>query len=313
MSLYLGLDTSNYTTSAALYDSQTDEVQSVKKLLPVREGEAGLRQSDAVFSHVRQLPDIFAALFSKGRPEIRAVCASTQPRRVEGSYMPAFLVGASAGREIASLLAVPFYECSHQEGHILAALHSAGGMKLLEKEFYAFHVSGGTTECLFVRPEGKLFSVQLIAKTLDLNAGQLIDRVGLLLSLPFPCGMRLDELSREWDEPLRARPSFKGLDCCLSGGENQAKELLQKGMPPAMVARFTIEFVKAAIGGMTERVMAEYGEKPLLYAGGVMSNRIIRSEFEQKYGGFFASPEFSSDNASGPAILASIFDAAAPA
>ena len=60
MSVCLGLDTSNYTTSAAIW--QDGAIHQVKRLLPVKPGELGLRQSDAVFHHVRQLPDIVEEL-----------------------------------------------------------------------------------------------------------------------------------------------------------------------------------------------------------------------------------------------------------
>lgn len=312
MPRYLGIDTSNYTTSAALYDSDSDEVVSVKKLLPVAEGAAGLRQSDAVFSHVRQLPQVLAELLEGRNGGIRAVCASARPRSVEGSYMPAFLVGEGTASAVANALGVPALHCSHQEGHIVSAAHSAGAMSLLREEFYAFHVSGGTTECLLVRPDGNLFSVELVAHTLDLNAGQLVDRVGVALGLPFPCGMALDALSLacDWEgSGQRVHPSFAGADCHFSGAQNQCETLLKKGAPPELAARYAIEYICAAIGGMTERVMDAHGMKPVLYAGGVMSNSIIRAALSGRYGGRFASPEFSSDNASGPAIIASMLTA----
>ncbi len=305
---YLGIDTSNYTTSAALYNSETDEVVSVKRLLPVSPGEAGLRQSDAVFAHVKQLPAVMDELFSRRDVRPAAVCASAFPRRTEGSYMPAFLVGNGTASVAARALGVKKFECSHQEGHVVAALHSAGVMEWMKEEFFAFHVSGGTTECLLVKPEGDFFRTELIAKTLDLNAGQLIDRAGVLLSLPFPCGMRMDELSRESDQIFRPKPAFHGLDCHFSGAQNQCEELLRNGAEPEDAARFVIEYVFAAIDKMTALVMERYGEKKLLYAGGVMSNSLIRERLTEKYGGHFASPEFSSDNASGPAIIAAGMD-----
>lgn len=225
--------------------------------------------------------------------------------------MPAFLVGEGTAAAVASVLGVPLYRCSHQEGHIVAAAHSANAMELLGGEFYAFHVSGGTTECLLVRPEGTLFSVELLAKTLDLNAGQLIDRVGVALGLPFPCGMELDRLSRHCDwstAGIKVRPSFEGLDCHFSGAQNQVESLLKKGAPPELAARFAVEYVRAAVAGVTERVMERYGKKPVLYAGGVMSNSIIRADLSVRFGGRFAAPEFSSDNASGPAVIAALLD-----
>lgn len=313
MPLFLGIDTSNYTTSAALYDSGRDLLLSEKKLLPVASGAAGLRQSDALFSHIRQLPDLLERLFSRARDEWAAsgarhpdaVCASDRPRDLPDSYMPAFLAGNCAGSAVASALGIPLLHCSHQQGHIVAALHSAGAEELLRgsEPFYAFHVSGGTTECLLVTPGKPLFTTDLIARTLDLNAGQLIDRVGLMLGMQFPCGMELDRLSREWDEPLKPRPAFDGTDCHISGAQNQCEALVKKGAPAAHVARYAIEYIHAAVNGMTERVMQKYGQHPVVYAGGVMSNSLIRESLTVKYGGRFAAPEFSSDNAAGVAII----------
>lgn len=307
MSCYLGLDTSNYTTSAAIYDSDCDRIYSVKKLLPVAENAVGLRQSDAVFSHVKQMKSQLEELFSMGDFELAAVCTSTRPRSVEESYMPSFLVGEMVGGTIATVQNIKQYSCSHQEGHIVAALHSADQMKLLEQEFYAFHISGGTTECLMVKPKGKLFEVELLAKTLDLNAGQLIDRVGAMLSLQFPCGQELDRLSLECEEEFYIKPPFKGLNCNLSGVQNQCRELKKQGRNDSYIAKYAIEYIKAVLDKMTANVLEIYGKKPLLYAGGVMSNSSIKTYMINRYGGFFAEPQFSADNAAGVAILAKMF------
>jgi len=308
MAFYLGMDTSNYTTSAALYDSGEDRVYSVRRLLPVGEGEAGLRQSDAVFWHVRQLPQVLEELYAQGDfPSPAAVCASVRPRNAEGSYMPAFLVGRTAALAAARACRAPFFPCSHQEGHVVSALHSAGAMDWLSGDFLAFHVSGGTTECLLARPQKEGFSLERVAGTLDLNAGQLIDRIGVLLGFAFPCGMELDRLSRLAEDFPRPRPAFKGADCHFSGAQNQCETLLKKGAPKETAARFAVEYVCAAVDGMTQRVLAEYGPLPVLYAGGVMSNSLIRERLSEKYGGVFAEPACSSDNASGPAILAEIY------
>ncbi|MFZ2538288.1 MAG: peptidase M22 [Oscillospiraceae bacterium] len=308
MSHYLGIDTSNYTTSASVYDSDSDRVYSCKKLLPVAENAVGLRQSDAVFSHIKQLAQIIAELFEGNNFDIEAVCASTRPRSVEGSYMPAFLVGDMVASSVACVKNAKRYSCSHQEGHIVAALHSAGQMELLHEEFYAFHISGGTTECLLVKPCGNLFEVELVAKTLDLNAGQLVDRIGVMLGLSFPCGKELDKLSLCCDDKFKIKPTFKGLDCHLSGVQNQCEDMKIKAKSDEYIARYVIEYIKAVIDKMTQKILQTYGKKPLLYAGGVMSNSVIKEYITNKYGGFFAEPQFSTDNASGVAIIASILD-----
>ncbi|MBQ3284025.1 MAG: peptidase M22 [Ruminococcus sp.] len=308
MSVYLGIDTSNYTTSVCLYDSDSGEAVSKRKLLPVKDGECGLRQSDAVFHHVQQLPAMFEEAFDGFSDEIRAIGVSDKPRSVEGSYMPCFTVGTTAANILASVLKVPVYRFSHQQGHIAAALYSVDRFDLLNKKHIAFHVSGGTTEALLVNGSDGFITTELIAKTLDLNAGQLIDRVGVMLGLHFPCGKELEQLAMQCDEPIKVKATLKGMDCCLSGGQNIAEKLLKEGKSPSYIARYTMEFISAAISGMSDRIREAYGDLPFVYAGGVMSDLIIRDKLRSQYECVFALPEFSCDNAAGIAVLAYMKD-----
>ena len=154
MAAVLGLDTSNYTTSAAWFDGSRGD--NVGKLLEVPQGSLGLRQSEALFQHVKRLPEILAALKKTGLPcDLSALGASTRPREVEGSYMPCFLAGQSQAQGMATVLGLPFYPCSHQQGHIAAAAWSAGRMDLLDRPHLVWHLSGGTTELLYVVPDGE--------------------------------------------------------------------------------------------------------------------------------------------------------------
>lgn len=306
--LCLGIDTSNYTTSAALYNSESGEIISEKRLLPVAKGGCGLRQSDAVFHHTRAIGEIVSLAAKKTAGSIGCVCASVSPRRAEGSYMPAFLVGKNVGLSIASAMRLPFYECSHQEGHIVAAAYSAGAKCLLENDFYAFHVSGGTTEALLINKAKPLFDEQIAFKTLDLNAGQLIDRVGVMLSMQFPCGGELDRLAQKSIKEYKIKPAVKDGNCSLSGIQNKCERLFKDGESPCDIAKFAIESVSAAICAMTDSLLLRYGKKPVLYAGGVMCNSIIRKNLSIKYDNiYFAKPEFSSDNAAGAAIIGTLF------
>ncbi len=173
MALYLGLDTSNYTTSAALYDSVQKTLIQEKQLLPVKPGEAGLRQSDAVFHHTKQLPQLLEQLLPQATERLAAIGVSTVPRTVAGSYMPCFLCGEGAGRMLAAAEGIPLYRTSHQVGHILAALYGASALHLLSEPFLAFHVSGGTTDCVLCQPdEEQLLHVTPVSGSLDLKAGQ---------------------------------------------------------------------------------------------------------------------------------------------
>ena len=306
MSVYLGIDTSNYTTSVCLFDSDSGEVISKRKLLPVKEGEVGLRQSDAVFHHVQRLPALFDDAFDGFTGEIRAIGVSDAPRTAEGSYMPCFTVGTAVADVLSSVLKIPVYRFSHQQGHIAAALYSVDRLELLMKKHIAFHVSGGTTEALLVNSEEGFVTTGIAARTLDLNAGQLIDRVGVMLGLRFPCGKELEGLALECTEDIKVRATLKGLDCCLSGGQNIAERYYREGKSPAYIARFALEFVSAAIAGMSAGIRKAYGDLPFVYAGGVMSDSIIREKVSGGGDCVFALPEFSCDNAAGTAVLACI-------
>lgn len=297
----LGIDTSNYTTSAAVY-REDGTGRNSSRLLDVEKGGVGLRQSDALFQHVKRLPERFSDLREAGfLTEITAVGASTQPRAVEGSYMPCFLAGTSQGQVLAETLQVPFYGFSHQQGHIAAACWSAGRLELLDEPILAWHLSGGTTELLMVVPEKGNVRAARIGGTTDLAAGQLIDRTGKLLQLDFPAGKALDRLANQTEEKERFRVRLDGLNFSLSGVENKAQKLVEKGKEPAAVARYVLLTIASLIRRATDKAKLLYPGLPVLCSGGVASNSILRSFL---YDAVFAAPEFSTDNAMGIAILA---------
>lgn len=303
MPYYLGIDTSNYTTSAALYHPEKGIVQQ-KKLLPVKSGECGLRQSDAVFQHTRQLPDILEALLQDFDGDITAIGVSSRPRDVEGSYMPCFTVGQGTARSLAAAMKVPLYSFSHQSGHIAAAVFSADKPTLLQQRFMAFHVSGGTTEAVLVTPDRHtVFRTELVAQTLDLNAGQLIDRVGVMLGLDFPCGAALERLAVNFSGKIKGRATVKGCDCCLSGIENLCRRAYERGASKEETAALCLACVEATLSEMCKALLQQYGNLPVLFAGGVMSDRLIRDRLSQQFIAYFAEPAFSADNAAGIAFL----------
>ncbi len=310
MSVFLGLDTSNYTTSVAFADGEAGSICQKKQLLPVKAGELGLRQSDAVFHHVRQLPMLVEQLRSECDDEIQAVAASDRPSARDGSYMPCFLVGTGAARELGALLRIPVYFFTHQQGHVMAALYGASCLTLREKPFLAFHVSGGTTDAIYVKPDKeKVIACEVVASSLDLKAGQLIDRVGGMLGLPFPAGPALEALALQADTvPQKPHASMDGANCHLSGVQNQCETMLKNGVPAAQIARFCLKSVETALVKMTEQLLCTYGELPIVYAGGVMSNTLLKETLSSAFGGRFAPPQFSADNAAGIATLCRLME-----
>lgn len=296
----LGFDTSNYTTSAAWFDGVSD--RNVGKLLEVRPGALGLRQSDALFQHVVRLPEILEKLLSDcDRRNISAIGASTRPRSVEGSYMPCFLPGANTARSLAEVMGVPFYAFSHQQGHLAAILWDSGHMELLEQPMLAWHLSGGTTELLYVKPG---LEAARIGGTTDISAGQLIDRTGQLLGIPFPAGKGLDALG----EGTTVKPypvKVQDMQFSLSGMQNQVEQKLKSGMPPQEAAAFTLMNCVTAVKKATNQAKEFYGDLPVVFSGGVASNSLLRKVMEP-VGGIFGSPAYSTDNAMGIAVLTMI-------
>ena len=305
-SCFVGFDTSNYTTSVAVCDVDGRVIANLKTPLPVKEGERGLRQSEAVFEHVRNLPHLTERLRAAlvGYTPV-AVGVSATPRDAEGSYMPCFLSGKSAAYAFGAGAAVPVYEFSHQNGHIMAAIYSSGRTELLSAErFVAFHVSGGTTEALLVRPRVGGFDVELVGNTADINAGQAIDRVGVAMGLKFPCGAALEALAAEYSGKLPTyRVSVRDGVCNLSGVENIALKLYAETGDKNRAAAFVFDFVGKTIGRMCSDIMEKYGEMPVVFAGGVMSNRLMRDRLSAAFDAYFSEPEFSADNAAGIALL----------
>ena len=308
VSKVLGIDTSNYTTSAALLDTDDMSVIQSKQLLPVKQGEKGVRQSEAVFHHTKQLPEVIDRLMSQGRCMPECIGVSVKPRLEEGSYMPCFLVGEGFADSLGSVIGVTPDKTSHQIGHILAAVYSSGRFDLLrdKKSFAAFHVSGGTTDLLYCEPdEENILKISRIGGSDDLKAGQAIDRCGVMLGLSFPCGQELERLALKSSADFKIKPSVKGLDCSLSGLENKCKDMLAKGNPKEDIARFCIMYVLESIKSLTKAFYERYGDKTVIYAGGVMSNGLIRGALEADER-VFCEGEFSRDNACGVAVYSAI-------
>ena len=298
----IGIDTSNYTTSIAFFDGTGGE--NCSKLLPVKQGELGLRQSDAVFAHIKSLPELSGRLFSHVKAaDITAVGVSTRPRAVEGSYMPCFMVGYSHAKMLSELLRVPLMEVSHQQGHVAASLWSAGHPELMDEPHLAWHLSGGTTELLLVEPEGKNVKCTRIGGTSDISAGQLIDRTGQLLKLPFPSGKHIDALSREAAMKEVFKVKCTDMVFSLSGVQNKVQQFHEKNGVPAETAAYALRCVAKAVYLASEQALKAYPGLRIVFSGGVASNSMLR-EVIKPLDPIFSEPQYSTDNAMGVAVLA---------
>ena len=303
----LGIDTSNYTTSLSILSEDGELIANLKRPLTVKAGERGLRQSEAVFAHTKNIPELMREAGSY-LTDKNLIClgVSERPRNIEGSYMPCFLSGVAVAESISSVLGVPLYRFSHQCGHIMSALYSAGKIEELSKApFAAFHVSGGTTEMLRVSFVGDGFSAELLGGAADLNAGQVIDRIGVLMGLSFPAGRELEALALQNTKKIpKKQIKLQGLSLNLSGLENMAAKLYTETEDKPLVAAFVLDYIGRGLLLLAEAYTEKYGKAPFVFAGGVMSNSIIKKMLSEKLDAYFAEPQMSADNAVGIARLA---------
>ncbi len=307
--MFIGIDTSNYTSSVAVVDTRNGIVADQRKVLPVKKGQRGLRQSEAVFEHIRNIPELTARFASipEMKNNVRAVGVSVSPRPQEGSYMPVFRVGYAVAKSYADLLQVPLYCFSHQEGHIRAALiENEDACEKLNKPFLAVHLSGGTSEIVVVDPQ--THTNRIVGKTLDLNAGQLIDRTGVAMGCSFPAGKELEKLALTSNQhEIKIASRLEGCDFHFSGQENQIHQLIDDGMPFSEIAYALFECIGRTIGRAINILCDQLDIEVAVFSGGVMANRIvketIRKRMKRQYRAIFAKPQYATDNGVGCAFL----------
>ena len=298
----IGFDTSNYTTSVAWFDGV--DGLNCSKLLPVKQGELGLRQSDAVFAHIKSLPELSGRLFSNVTDDpVSAIGVSTRPRAVDGSYMPCFMVGYSHAKLLSDQLGVPLVEVSHQQGHVAASLWSAGRLDLMERPHLAWHLSGGTTELLLVEPLGKNVCCTKIGGTTDISAGQLIDRTGQLLDLPFPSGKHIDAIHKDAQLTEVFKVKCPGTEFSLSGVQNKMQQFHDAHASDCETAAYVLRCVAHAVYASTVNALKQYPGYPVVFSGGVASNSLLREKLAP-LDPIFSQPQYSTDNAMGVAVLA---------
>lgn len=300
----LGIDTSNYKTSVAVINTEGDIICNLQKYLDVKKGERGLRQSAALFQHVNNLPALIQTAFAsiKEGGKIDCVCTSARPRPVEGSYMPVFNAGVSAGKMLAAALDTAYLAFSHQEGHIEAVKHDSPLKDV--KRIVSFHFSGGTSEALLVE-ENK---IDIVGGSKDLAFGQVLDRVGVALGTAFPCGQELDELALSCQSSTQnLLPKIKCADgyINLSGIETKCQRMIGECNDAVLVAML-FQRLGESIEEMILQLHKKYRINDFLFAGGVSAStyirKMLRSDLPQ-LNICFGEPALSTDNAVGIARL----------
>ncbi len=297
MSIYLGIDTSNYTTSVA---ARGHADADFRQIIDIKEGMRGIRQSDGVFVHLKELPRLFDKL-EIDMKRVRGIGVSVRPRDIEGSYMPVFTAGESFAKVIAKSLGVPLFEYSHQDGHIMAGIFSGDHEELIKGEFTAVHLSGGTTEILNCEYKNNRFNAEICGGTRDISAGQLIDRIGVKLGMKFPCGKGMDALSLTCQEPaMKLKTSVLGGYINFSGMETKLLGMTEN-TDGALIAKSALLFV----GKSLAEAINSQKPKRVLFVGGVASNTLLREYLTENIAAktYFASPSLSRDNAVGIAEL----------
>ncbi|MBQ2890946.1 MAG: hypothetical protein IJE44_04810 [Clostridia bacterium] len=307
--LYIGIDTSCYTTSLGVMAG--DKHRHYKTPLKVKEGECGLRQSDAVFEHIKNLPKLFEEMsreFDVSAYEKKVVSVSSKPRNIEGSYMPVFMAGESFAKSVSAVLNAKLNLVSHQEGHFMSAIYSCGAYSLLSEPFIAVHISGGTTEITIAKWEEGSFKTEIVGGTKDLPAGQFIDRIGVLMGMEFPSGKYLDTMALEYEGSEKVKTSVKDGYINFSGEETRYRRAFEGGESKEKIAYLTMKTIRESLIQAIEDIKKKYGIEKVLMGGGVSSSAFLRQGFENMKDVYFAQAELSTDNAMGVCLLGKFLD-----
>jgi len=310
----LGIDTSNYRTSLCIINEHYQVISEQNPLLDVKEGELGLQQSTAVFNHLKAWSTILQSI---SKEEINAIGVSTKPRPSADSYMPVFKVGEVLAETLAHFLSVPLYRTSHQEGHVAAGEYSIMD-RPVHKQFLAVHLSGGTSEVLLCHRTEQGYHIEKLGGTLDLHAGQFVDRVGVKLGLPFPAGPYIEKLALSWEEegtvlPLPTIPSYtKGIDFSFSGPTSAALRLIDANhYKPGQIARAVENTIAKTLEKSLLEAINATAIKEILLVGGVAANHYLTNRLKKRLehkavGGklYMALPKYATDNAFGVACIA---------
>lgn len=307
----LGIDTSNYKTSIAVTDKQQSVLYDDRRFLTVKQGERGLRQSDALFQHIKNLPEMMETLRESFQGRFDAIAYSAKPRPCEGSYMPVFLAGESYGRTLAAAMHIPVVGFSHQEGHIEAV--KAFSSLQDECVFLACHFSGGTSELLQVtekEPQQAGYEIAVVGGSKDIAFGQVLDRAGVALGMGFPAGAEMDEIAlhAECASAILTQIKVKDAWLNLSGIDTQVKNLLCDIDACESLIRELFDKIASAMEKMILQGAEKTGTSKVLLAGGVASSQYIRKRLPvrlKKAGitAVFGRDDLSQDNAVGTALL----------
>lgn len=301
----IGIDTSCYTTSVASASLNGNIISSRQTLLKVPAGGRGLRQSDAVFEHVRNLPPLYKDILdASSSSEIIAVCASVSPRDADDSYMPVFKAGEAFASVAAATLHVPLYTTSHQRGHVRAAMIDSG---IDTERFIALHLSGGTTEVILM----ECASLTLLGGSKDLHAGQLIDRIAVAMGLPFPGGSALEQLAIKGKDRSSIPVSVNGMSCHFSGAETQAMGWLKNNERSREdISAEIFGFISRTVVRLLSQAEKATGIHDMLVMGGVASSALLRNLVYARLAKrghscclHFGPLQYSGDNAVGVALL----------
>ncbi len=312
--IYIGIDTSNYTTSICAVDESGAVFFEDRRLLQVPKGKNGLQQSAALFQHLTRLPDRLDVLQDAlSEKMIKAVGVSSKPRPRPGSYMPVFLPGLLAAKGIAAGAKVNLWETTHQEGHIAAAEASANLPIEGDRPFLVYHLSGGTTDLLWVKKNGSGYTIRELYSSLDLHVGQFIDRIGVAMGLSFPSGKEIEALAMRSNGNFPAIPSaVKSGAPSFSGPLTAALKLLDQGVPKEQLAASVLRVVATSLEKSLRFAMEQTGIERILFVGGVASNQLVKQRLQMRFGEteerkqrlYFCDPYYASDNAYGVALIA---------
>lgn len=286
----LGIETSCDETAASVVSRDATgkpSILSSSVLSQITEHAAfgGVVPEIAARAHVEALDGIIAAALrdaKTGLEELDAIAVSTGPGLIGG-----LIVGLMTAKAMAAAMAKPLLLINHLEGHALTGRLTDD----LSFPYLLLLLSGGHTQLISVEGLG---AYRRLGTTIDDAVGEAFDKTAKLLGLPYPGGPNVEKAALTGDptrfpfpQPLKGQDrldfSFSGLKTAVRQTAGPLAPLSDQD-----VSDICASFQATAAASLTERTERAFNrflqaypdlaDPVLVAAGGVASNKLIRSE-----------------------------------
>ena len=264
----LGIEGTAHTIGVGIVDSNCRIFSNRYKMIASQKG--GIHPREAANHHAKHVADLINEAIKEARlsyEDVDMVAFSQGP-----GLGPCLRTAATAARALSLSLNVPIIGVNHCIAHL-----EIGKRTTKCDDPALLYVSGGNTQVIaFSNHRYRVFG-----ETLDIGIGNLLDKFGRIIGLPFPSGPEIEKLAQKGREIVKLPYSVKGMDVAFSGILTAASNLYKKGHSIEELCYSLQEVTFAMLTEVTERAMAHVDKDEVLLGGGVAQNKRLQKMIDE--------------------------------